>query len=95
MLQSHLLSECQKRRELFDSIFNVDLHNALVARGERRFSHKALQVCYTRVNIDPAYIFTLNPYHMCMEIGGYYDHFLPGRAPLQSAPSAVEPSDGH
>jgi tryptophan 2,3-dioxygenase len=44
-LKVHLLNECQKKKELFDSIFDVDIHNALVARGERRFSHKALQVC--------------------------------------------------
>jgi tryptophan 2,3-dioxygenase len=44
-LKVHLLNECQKKKELFDSIFDIDIHNALVARGERRFSHKALQVC--------------------------------------------------
>lgn len=43
VFKAHLLSECQKKRELFDSIFDVDVHNALVARGDRRFSHKALQ----------------------------------------------------
>lgn len=43
-LKGHLLNECQKKKEIFDSIFDVDIHNALVARGERRFSHKALQV---------------------------------------------------
>jgi tryptophan 2,3-dioxygenase len=43
VLKAHLLAECQKKKELFDSIFDVDIHNALVARGERRFSHKALQ----------------------------------------------------
>ncbi|KAK4014616.1 tryptophan 2,3-dioxygenase [Daphnia magna] len=42
-LKGHLLNECQKKKEIFDSIFDVDIHNALVARGERRFSHKALQ----------------------------------------------------
>lgn len=44
VLRAHMLSDTQKRRELFDSIFDVDVHHALVARGERRFSHKALQV---------------------------------------------------
>lgn len=43
-LKIHLLAECSKRRQLFDSIFDVDIHNALMARGERRFTHKALQV---------------------------------------------------
>lgn len=35
--------ELDRKRELFDSIWNKDKHNALVARGERRFSHRALQ----------------------------------------------------
>uniref|UniRef100_T1J1Q2 Tryptophan 2,3-dioxygenase n=1 Tax=Strigamia maritima TaxID=126957 RepID=T1J1Q2_STRMM len=38
-----LLDEYKSRYEIFDSIFNIDIHNALVARGERRFTHKALQ----------------------------------------------------
>lgn len=32
-----------KRREVYKSIFDVGAHNSLVSRGERRFSHKALQ----------------------------------------------------
>lgn len=32
-----------KRRDVYRSIFNEDAHNALVSRGERRLSHKALQ----------------------------------------------------
>ena len=39
-----MLGDVQKKKELYNSIFDVDIHNALVARGERRFSHKALQV---------------------------------------------------
>lgn len=38
-----LLDEYRRKKELFDSVFDVAKHNALVARGERRFSHKALQ----------------------------------------------------
>lgn len=37
------LTDLEKSREIFDSIFNVEVHKALVARGERRFTHKALQ----------------------------------------------------
>lgn len=37
------LNDLEKSREIFDSIFNLEVHEALVARGERRFSHKALQ----------------------------------------------------
>ena len=43
-LKAHLLNEYHKKKEMFESIFDVSIHNALVARGERRFSHKALQV---------------------------------------------------
>jgi len=43
VLKNHMLSDVQKKKELYNSIFDVDIHNALVARGERRFSHKALQ----------------------------------------------------
>ena len=35
--------ELCRKRELFDSVFSVEKHAALVARGERRFSHRALQ----------------------------------------------------
>lgn len=38
-----LADELKRKRELFDTIFDVAKHNALVARGERRFSHAALQ----------------------------------------------------
>jgi tryptophan 2,3-dioxygenase len=43
-LQKTLLTEEWRRKcELFDSIFDVNKHNALMARGDRRFSHQALQ----------------------------------------------------
>lgn len=38
-----LLDEWKRKTELFDSIFDVSKHNALVARGDRRFTHRALQ----------------------------------------------------
>ncbi|XP_058808218.1 tryptophan 2,3-dioxygenase [Phymastichus coffea] len=41
--RKHLLSNVAARQAVFDSIFNENLHNALVSRGERRFSHSALQ----------------------------------------------------
>lgn len=41
--RAELLEEVRRKREMFDSIFDVAKHNALVARGERRISHKALQ----------------------------------------------------
>lgn len=37
------MSDLDKRREVYESIFNPDVHTALVSRGERRFSHMALQ----------------------------------------------------
>ncbi|XP_076067447.1 tryptophan 2,3-dioxygenase vermilion [Oratosquilla oratoria] len=42
-LRHHLMGQVKKRKEMFDSIFDPRIHNALVARGERRLSHKALQ----------------------------------------------------
>jgi len=35
-----MLDEGRRRKEMFDTILDVSKHNALVARGERRFSHK-------------------------------------------------------
>lgn len=37
------LDEYKRKADLFDSIFDVNKHNALMARGDRRFTHKALQ----------------------------------------------------
>nr|CAD7196154.1 unnamed protein product [Timema douglasi] len=41
--RQHKLFDLEKRKEVFDSIFDPSVHTALVSRGERRFSHKALQ----------------------------------------------------
>lgn len=35
--------DVQKRREVYHTIFDQNVHEALVARGERIFSYKALQ----------------------------------------------------
>merc|ERR1712176_1684519 len=40
--RTHLLSNYRKKKEQFNSIFDADIHAALVKRGERRSSHKAL-----------------------------------------------------
>lgn len=37
------LQNVARRREVFSSIFDKTVHDALVSRGERRFSHKAFQ----------------------------------------------------
>jgi tryptophan 2,3-dioxygenase len=37
------LSDLAKRKEIFDSIFDPSVHDALIGRGERRFSYTALQ----------------------------------------------------
>ena len=39
----HLMANLASRQAVFDTIFNEPLHNALVSRGERRFTHTALQ----------------------------------------------------
>lgn len=41
--REQLLAECRRREEVFDSIFDESKYDGLIARGERRFSHKALQ----------------------------------------------------
>lgn len=38
-----VLDSVAKKRETFDSLFDVSKHNALVSRGERRLSHLAMQ----------------------------------------------------
>jgi len=41
--RNYRLMDIEKRREVYRSIFDPDVHEALVKRGDRRFSHKALQ----------------------------------------------------
>ncbi|CAH0560366.1 unnamed protein product [Brassicogethes aeneus] len=42
-VKQYHLSDLEKRREVYESIFKPEVHQALMARGERRFTHKALQ----------------------------------------------------
>ncbi|KAF7287825.1 hypothetical protein GWI33_000178 [Rhynchophorus ferrugineus] len=42
-VKEYRLSDLEKRREVYESIFRPEIHDALLNRGERRFSHKALQ----------------------------------------------------
>lgn len=35
--------DIKKQRDVYDTIFNADAHDALVSRGERKFSYKAFQ----------------------------------------------------
>lgn len=35
--------DIEKRKDVYQSIFDPKSHDALVSRGDRRFSHKALQ----------------------------------------------------
>jgi len=42
-MKAHLLVSHQRRVDQFASLFDVKIHDSCVARGERRFSHKALQ----------------------------------------------------
>lgn len=37
------MADLEKRKEVYESIFNPKVHDALLSRGERRFSHVALQ----------------------------------------------------
>lgn len=42
-IKEHLLANLCSRQAIFETIFNESLHNALVSRGERKFSYDALQ----------------------------------------------------
>lgn len=42
--RNYRLMDIEKRREVYRSIFVPEVHEALVSRGDRRFSYKALQV---------------------------------------------------
>ncbi|KAL4713496.1 hypothetical protein ACJJTC_010481 [Scirpophaga incertulas] len=42
-VRRHRLQDAENRREIYRSIFDPDVHDALRSRGERRLSHKALQ----------------------------------------------------
>lgn len=42
-VRKYRLTDLEKREEVYESIFNPEVHQSLVTRGERRFSHKALQ----------------------------------------------------
>ncbi|XP_013100701.1 tryptophan 2,3-dioxygenase [Stomoxys calcitrans] len=41
--KNYRLMDIEKRREVYRSIFDPAIHEAMVSRGDRRFSHKALQ----------------------------------------------------
>ncbi|XP_053947578.1 tryptophan 2,3-dioxygenase [Anastrepha ludens] len=41
--RNYRLMDIEKRREVYRSIFDRNVHEALVSRGDRRFSYKALQ----------------------------------------------------
>jgi tryptophan 2,3-dioxygenase len=42
-VRNYRLMDIQKRRDVYKTIFDPKVHEALVARGERRFTYKALQ----------------------------------------------------
>lgn len=42
-MMTYHMSNVKSRQAVFETIFNESLHNALVSRGERRFSYAALQ----------------------------------------------------
>uniref|UniRef100_A0A8D9B349 Tryptophan 2,3-dioxygenase n=1 Tax=Cacopsylla melanoneura TaxID=428564 RepID=A0A8D9B349_9HEMI len=41
--QSCRIADYKKRKEMFQTVFDQEVHQALLARGERRLSHRALQ----------------------------------------------------
>nr|Q2LD53.1 RecName: Full=Tryptophan 2,3-dioxygenase; Short=TDO; AltName: Full=Tryptamin 2,3-dioxygenase; AltName: Full=Tryptophan oxygenase; Short=TO; Short=TRPO; AltName: Full=Tryptophan pyrrolase; AltName: Full=Tryptophanase [Mayetiola destructor]ABC69733.1 vermilion [Mayetiola destructor] len=42
-IRNYQLMDIKKRRDVYHTIFNEDAHEALVSRGERKFSYKAMQ----------------------------------------------------
>jgi tryptophan 2,3-dioxygenase len=42
-IRNYRLMDISKRRDVYETIFNPESHDALVSRGERRFAYKALQ----------------------------------------------------
>ncbi|XP_057319775.1 tryptophan 2,3-dioxygenase [Microplitis mediator] len=42
-VRTHIKANVASKKAVFETIFNQSLHNALLARGERRFSYRALQ----------------------------------------------------
>ncbi|XP_063992135.1 tryptophan 2,3-dioxygenase isoform X1 [Diachasmimorpha longicaudata] len=42
-VRKHMCANVAAKRAIFETVFNEPLHNALVARGERRFCHAALK----------------------------------------------------
>ncbi|XP_066287545.1 tryptophan 2,3-dioxygenase-like isoform X2 [Branchiostoma lanceolatum] len=43
MIKEDKMAQYKKQRDAFESIFDEDKHNILVARGDRKFTHKAMQ----------------------------------------------------
>lgn len=42
-VRNYQLMDIKKRREIYHTIFDAEAHEALVLRGERKFSYKAFQ----------------------------------------------------
>lgn len=42
-VKNYRLMDIEKRREVYKSIFDSSVHDALLSRGDRRFTHRALQ----------------------------------------------------
>lgn len=42
-MRNYRLMDIGKRRDVYSTIFDPEMHHALVKRGERRFTHKALK----------------------------------------------------
>lgn len=42
-IREQMINDVKQKVKTFDTIFDETIHNGLITRGERRFSHKALQ----------------------------------------------------
>lgn len=56
-MKNYRLMDIEKRRDVYHSIFDPKVHEALLSRGERQFSYKALQgaIMITFYRDEPRY----------------------------------------
>lgn len=72
-VRNYRLNDIKKRRDVYHSIFDQDAHEALVLRGERRFSYKAMQgaIMITLYRDEPRFSQPHQVLTCLMDIDGY------------------------
>ncbi|XP_015928797.1 tryptophan 2,3-dioxygenase [Parasteatoda tepidariorum] len=82
-IKADLENEYKQKKSTFDSLFDVEKHEALVSRGERRFSHAALQgaLMISMYRDQPRFNQPFHILQLLMDIDAYitkwrYNHVL-------------------